>query len=325
MPRNTLLHRIAAAATGIALVASLAACSAQATDTPTTSADTRVVATAHGDITVPAAPQRVVSLQSWTTESLIDLGVTPVGVEDPGEQYVPARYLDTWKAADKVTSGAEIDFEKIAALKPDLIVGVAVPYLDKAYEKLSAIAPTAFVKWDDTKPWTSYPDATADFVNRPDQLAQLEKKYEERLDEVKSKYATELSTLKWDIIQGGFDAGNYWIYAPAASPAGQVLTALGAQFASASASVDLAAKTRSVSYEQADLLSDADVIVCYQNNDGSPANNIDQLFALPAWKSLPAVTSGGLVGTSDFLAGSYSDFLGLLQTIEDHLASVAGR
>jgi iron complex transport system substrate-binding protein len=320
-------RRLAVALLATAALGALAACSSgsPASAGAPTESTTRVVSTAKGDVTVPTHPKRVVSVQSWTTESLIDLGITPVAVEDPGEEYVPGRYLDVWKGADKVTSGADIDFEKIAALKPDLIVGVDVPYLDSAYAKLSAIAPTAFVAWDNTKPWSNYPQATADFVNRDAALAKLEKQYEDKLAEVKAKYATELADTKWDVIQGGFDAGNYWIYSEDASAAGQVLTALGAQFASATSGVAAADTTKSVSYEQADLLSDADAIIYYQNSDGSPANNIDKLFALPAWKRLPAVQSDSVVGTPDFLAGSYQDFLGLLGSIEDYLAKAAQR
>ncbi|MFJ5269793.1 ABC transporter substrate-binding protein [Streptomyces sp. NPDC088358] len=48
-----------------------------------------------------------------------------------------------------MTTGADIDYERIAALKPDLIVGVDVPHLAKAYRKLSAIAPTAFTSFSD--------------------------------------------------------------------------------------------------------------------------------------------------------------------------------
>ncbi len=323
------MRRIAAALLATVVAGVLAACSS-GTSGPDASAGatdpaTRVVSTAKGDVTVPAHPERVVSVHSWTNESLIDLGITPIGVADPGEQYVPTRYLDVWKSAAKFGQGATLNFEKIAAMKPDLIVGVDVPYLDEVYDQLAAIAPTAFVPFDNTASWTNYAEGTADFVNRDDQLATLKQQYEDQLAEVRSTYADELATIKWDVIQGGFDAGNYWIYSAQASPAGQVIAALGGTFATATAGVAAADTKESVSYEQADLLGDADAIIYYQNNDGSPANNIDQLFALPGWKGLPAVQSDSVVGTPDFLAGSYQDFLGLLGSIEDFLAKAAAR
>ncbi|WP_328685746.1 ABC transporter substrate-binding protein [Streptomyces sp. NBC_00343] len=114
-----------------------------------------------------------------------------------------------WKATPKVTTGADIDYEEIAKLRPDLIVGVDVPYLSKAYEKLSAIAPTTFAPLKDTATWSAYPDAAA--------------RYDDRIVAVRKTYGTELADARWDVIQGGFDNGNYWFYG-ADSPVGAILS-----------------------------------------------------------------------------------------------------
>ena len=53
----------------------------------------------------------------------------------------------------------------------------------------------------------------------------------------------------------------------------------------------------------------------YTNNDGSPANNIQKLFALQAFNELPVAKSRHLVGTSDFLPGSYSDAIGVVDSL----------
>ncbi|GAA4170696.1 ABC transporter substrate-binding protein [Gryllotalpicola koreensis] len=309
----------AALAAGIALA--LGACSADGGDSPasekTAAASTRTVSTPEGSVKIPAHPTRVVSVHAWSTESLFDLGVTPLGVEDSGAEYVPPRYLARWSKAEKVAQGATIDFEKIAALKPDLIVGVDVPYLKQDYAKLSAIAPTVLAPFGGDETWQDYPKFTAEYVGAGTELAALKKKYDDAIAAAKETYAEQLATTKWDVIQGGFDAGNYWIYSTT-SPVGSVLTELGAQFASATAGVK-AGGTNSVSYEKTDLLADADEIIYYTNNDGTPANNIDKLFALQGYQNLPAVKAGHTVGTADFLPGSYSDGLGLLGSITDAL------
>lgn len=308
--------RIAGVAVAAATALLLAGCSSAASGDDTSSAATRTVKTAKGDVTVPAHPKRIVSVQSYTTESLFDLGEKPVGVEDTGE-HVPTRYLKQWKPTEKVAQGATIDYEKIAALKPDLIVGVDVPYLDKAYAKLKAIAPTVFAPFDESASWKAYPEYTADFVNADDKLDALKAKYTKAVEDTKTTYADQLSTLKWDVIQGGFDDGNYWIYSTS-SPVGSILTEVGAKFASATSAVKSGA-TNSVSYERTDLLADADEIVYYENNDGSPANNIDKLFALAGYQDLAAVKAGHTVGTPDFLPGSYSDALGVLDDVRTAL------
>jgi iron complex transport system substrate-binding protein len=234
---------------------------------------------------------------------------------------VPPRYLTRWKAVPKIATGATIDFEKIASLKPDLIVGVNVPYLEKDYAKLSAIAPTVFAPFNSKTTWQTYPTYTAKFVNKQAQLTSLETKYNDEIAAVRDDYADELSSIKWDIVQGGFDAGNYWIYSTT-SDVGRIITKLGGTFATATRDVK-AGQTNSVSYEQADLLSSADDIIYYTNNDGSPANNIDKLFALPAFKKLAGAQKGHLIGTSDFLPGSYSDAIGLVGSIRDALNAEA--
>ncbi|MEU6497251.1 ABC transporter substrate-binding protein [Streptomyces sp. NPDC046984] len=313
-------HRalFALAAASLALV--LAAC--ESTGLGSASSDdsgkaTRVITTAHGKVTVPTHPLRIVSVHSWSTETLLDLGVKPVGVENSGETYVPPRYLKSWKATPKATTGAELDYEKIAELKPDLIVGVDVPYLSKAYEQLSAIAPTALAPFNEAADWTAYPDATARFVNRTAQMATLKEKYEDRIAAVRTTDGAKLADSHWDVIQGGFDNGNYWIYSTA-SPVGTILTQLGAGFASATTSV-AKGNTKSVSYERADLLKDADHVIYYTNNDGSPANNIQKLFALQSFKELPAVKKKQVVGTADFLPGSYMDALGMIDSVHKAL------
>jgi iron complex transport system substrate-binding protein len=317
--RGRLARRGLVAALALGVAVALAACSSPAADAGSTAAagETRTVTTPEGDVTVPSDPQRIVSVHSWSTETLFDLGVTPVGVEDGGEQYVPPRYLDRWKPIDKVAQGGTIDFEKLAALQPDVIVGVDVPYLSADYEKLSAIAPTVLAPFDDDSSWQDYPAFTADAVNRTAQLDELKADYAAAVDEVRSTYADAIASTRWDIIQGGFDAGNYWIYGTG-SPIGTVLTDIGSTFADATTNAP-GSESQSVSYEQAGLLQDADAIVYYTNNDGSPANDIDQLFALQAYQSLPAVVAGNTVGTSDFLLGSYADANGALDSIVEVL------
>lgn len=318
-PRRPLTAVAALAVTALALTA----CgSSTADDGGNKAAGSRVVATAHGKVTVPTHPLRVVSVHSWSTESLYDLGVKPVGVEDSGATYVPPRYLGRWKAATKVTTGADIDYEKIASLGPDLIVGVDVPYLSKAYKKLSAIAPTVFASFDDKADWSAYPRATAEFVNRTARLAALREKYDDRIAAVRRTYGSRLADSHWDVVQGGFDTGNYWIYGPT-SAVGDILGKLGAGFASATASVT-GGGTRSVSYERTDLLEDADHIIYYTNNDGSPANDIQKLFALDTFKALPAAKKHAVIGTADFLPGSYMDALGVIDSVESALRKQAG-
>jgi iron complex transport system substrate-binding protein len=100
----------------------------------------------YGSTTIDRAPKRVVSVGFTDQDFLLTLGVVPVGIRDwYGDQ---PRAVWPWArdalgdAKPTVLSADEIEFEKVAALRPDLIVGVSSGMTEDEYETLSAIAPT---------------------------------------------------------------------------------------------------------------------------------------------------------------------------------------
>lgn len=99
-----------------------------------------------GETTIDAEPQRVVSVGFNEHDFLLALGVVPVGVRDwYGDQPFatwPWAQDELGDAQPEVIPSAELNFEQIAALDPDLIVGVWSGMTGADYEKLSAIAPT---------------------------------------------------------------------------------------------------------------------------------------------------------------------------------------
>jgi len=100
---------------------------------------------AFGTTVVPAEPQRVVTVGFNDQDFVLALGVTPVGTRE----YMSYEYDTRPWAADALdgavlpTVGSEeIDIEAVAALEPDLIVGV-YSFMDRTtYDLLSGIAPT---------------------------------------------------------------------------------------------------------------------------------------------------------------------------------------
>jgi iron complex transport system substrate-binding protein len=102
---------------------------------------------AKGEITIPAEPQRVVSLGLNDHDFLYALGIAPVGVHEWwGEQP-----FATWPWAEeaRITAGAEpavlmgyeVDLEWIASQQPDLIVATYYELDQATYDLLSQIAP----------------------------------------------------------------------------------------------------------------------------------------------------------------------------------------
>ncbi|MEZ0164406.1 ABC transporter substrate-binding protein [Kineococcus sp. LSe6-4] len=99
-----------------------------------------------GSTTVDSAPTRVVTVGYNEEDFVLALGVTPVGSRTPLGAYDATQR--PW-AVDLLPAGgipsvgqAELNFEQIAVLRPDLIVG-AYAYLQQTdYDKLTQIAPT---------------------------------------------------------------------------------------------------------------------------------------------------------------------------------------
>jgi iron complex transport system substrate-binding protein len=144
-----------------ACTAVLAACSTAAPQ-PEAPAQT-TVQHAFGSTTVPADPQRVVSVGLTEQDTLLALGVTPVAVTDWYGDHPYAAWPWAKEALGSATpevltsTGDGPDFEKIASLQPDLIIGTNAGLDQGQYDRLAAIAPTVaqpvggpsyFAPWD---------------------------------------------------------------------------------------------------------------------------------------------------------------------------------
>jgi iron complex transport system substrate-binding protein len=105
-----------------------------------------VIEHTYGEITIDAEPQRVVSIGYGEHDGLLALGVVPIAVRDwYGEQpYAtwPWAQDELGDATPEVLPNSELNFEQIAALQPDLIVGISSGMTEEDYSTLSAIAPT---------------------------------------------------------------------------------------------------------------------------------------------------------------------------------------
>ena len=303
-------------ALGTAALLGLTACGSSAGGTGgdgsgSAGSGTRTVQSAKGPIEVPATPRRVVAIQPSALATILDVGGSVVGTYDEGEQYVTPRYLPKWQAASKVGTGGQVNVEKIAALDPDLVVGLDYSWNTDVYADLTKLAPTVIAP---TTSWTATARCVADAVNRSAELEALVTKLAQRSAAIKTQYATTLQAYRWDILQGGFDKGQFWLYGPK-SDAGVILADAGVQYASGSAQTPGNAN-RPLSYERIDVLSDADVIGFYANFDGTPNNEAPQLFAQPGFKALAAAKNKRLVPLPDFLPGGYGDALALLDELE---------
>jgi iron complex transport system substrate-binding protein len=301
-----------AAAAGLSL--GLAACGGSGSSPTVTAAADRVVTTPDGAIRVPAQPTRVVAINDFPLYTMMDLGLTPLGIYSAGQQYVPPIYLKRWKALPTINDvgvAGAVNVEKIAALQPDLILGIDA---QKApYDQLKEIAPTVLLPFTQEKgSWQAMAKGTAEALGRADDLRALQAKFQQRGTKVRQDHGAALKGQKFDLLQGGFDQGQYWLYGPTSNIA-TALAPSGIEYASATADTK---DQRSVSYERVDLLKDADVLFYYTTDDGQPANLGPKLFGLEVFKRLPAVQADRLIGSVNFLPTSYGTATAALDDLD---------
>lgn len=99
---------------------------------------------AMGTATLEKTPEKVVILTNEGTEALLALGVKPVGavqswLGDPWYDHIKG----DMEGVEVVGLESEVNLEKIASLKPDLIIGNKLRH-EAVYSQLNAIAPTVF-------------------------------------------------------------------------------------------------------------------------------------------------------------------------------------
>jgi iron complex transport system substrate-binding protein len=144
-----------------------------------------------GETKVNKNPQKVVVFDFGILDSLDKLGVESV-VGVPQANIPP--YLEKYKDAAKyknVGSLVEPDFEKISAIKPDLII--ISGRQQKAYEELSKIGPTVFLGLDTSKYMESFKgnmDIVGIIFDKTDAIASEVKKVEDTIQAVKAKTAS---------------------------------------------------------------------------------------------------------------------------------------
>ncbi len=141
----------ALAATGLVLL--LAACgggskSPAATESAAAAAFPVTIDHKYGRTTIKAEPQRIVVVGLVEQDALLSVGVVPVGTtewfgEQPGAIWPWAtEKLGSTAKPQVLTNTDGIQFEKVAALRPDLILGLYSGLSSQDYSTLSKIAPT---------------------------------------------------------------------------------------------------------------------------------------------------------------------------------------
>lgn len=258
----------------------------------------------YGATTIDAEPERVVSIGFGEHDGLLALGVIPVAVRDwYGDQpYAtwPWAQDELGDATPEVLASTELNFEQIAALEPDLILGISSGMTDADYATLSAIAPTVAQPGDYIDygtPWDVSLEITGRAVGRAEAAAQVIAETEQRFADARAAHpefegATAAVTFYFEQQPGAYNSQDI---------RSRALTDLG--FVVPPAIDEAAADAFFVSISAEDLsLIDTDVVVWI----GAGADTFEAIRTLPTRPTTRAFREGREIVADDLLSGAFS-------------------
>ncbi|MEL6401233.1 MAG: iron-siderophore ABC transporter substrate-binding protein [Cyanobacteria bacterium J06607_6] len=145
----------------------------------------QVIQHAFGETAVPANPTRIVVLGYTLVETVVALGVQPIGA--PGIILNEMTYLELAQdAIADVGTPERPNLERITTLNPDLILTTA-RLGGESYPLLSQIAPTVAFDIDERLEWRSLTRLCGEALGKQDVAAKLSADYEAKLAQLKSQ------------------------------------------------------------------------------------------------------------------------------------------
>jgi iron complex transport system substrate-binding protein len=300
-------------AAGLGVLLTVPACADRPGSAPAPQA-ARTFDGAFGRVEVPAAPQRVASTDFYTAYALLDVGYTVTATVEATIGGVFPEYQAAYDAIPKIGTAQEIDFERLAAQEPDLVLGTTVPGLPADLnDRLSGIAPTVlFPAAGEPGTWQERAVRAADVVGRRAEAEALRTAYEARAADIRTRHADVLARTRWALVRGGAQ-GNALVDLPN-SWSGVVLGAVGAQFGGVAAGKPGASTT--LSYEQLGLLDDCDVVLHLVDTRGTLDRNTAQVLEQPTFRALPAARNGQVHPLPNYYVAHYRQADAVLTEIE---------
>jgi iron complex transport system substrate-binding protein len=275
-----------AVSAGLALA--LTACggdsSASSSSAETSGAEENTVSTAFGDVTTPAAPERVITLAESALDVALAVGITPVGTTASRGGDAPPAYLGD-DAADipVVATVSEPNLEAIVETEPDLILAGS-NLTQEQYDALSAIAPTVAPETPARGEWETPLHTYGEALGADDELTG-------KLDAVADR-ASALADA--DSVAGTFAVVRWMANGPvlmnSTNMPGSLLEAAGGSPMQAAADLGDQPHSDPLSLENLDQVDADRLFVAAFGADGKTA--LEAAQKQPAFTRLKAVQSG---------------------------------
>lgn len=278
------------------------------------------VATAFGPVEIPTKPQRAIALEGGAGP-LLGADITPVATADGdyADSFLPEEYAQL-KDLPIILGADGPDYEKIASLQPDLMIGFVrggqteelSAEARAEWEKLNALAPTVLIRSTGSAETKDATLTMSEALGDGEDAHKAKEAYEAKAADIKAKHADVLA-------KHTFAPMDYYeevnVYSPI-SWSGDMLTDAGAKLTKVSAN-ERNENATFLSAEQIGQVDDATVVLHEQTVEGRPGEGAAQMQALPTFQALPAVMAGNDHGLNYFFADRYETALKSLESFED--------
>ncbi|WP_026425981.1 ABC transporter substrate-binding protein [Actinokineospora inagensis] len=275
----------------------------------------RTVQTAKGPVQVPGDPKKIVAIDFQIPYILLDLKANLAGAIDltgakDGEPFTKLTIIGS--------DTGELNYDKIAALDPDLIL--AGDYQEPEYDKLKDRYPTVLIPAAGDQPgWKPQVKAVAEAIGKSGDVTELEKKYQARVGEIKDKHKDKITAKKWATL-GTYDGSGWYLYDKVGGPS-TALADLGIPLDEATTKV-ADGNVAQYSIEQLNQLNGADVLLF--DDLGPPVTAPGagaKLKANPLFTSISAVKAG-TVFDGEYNIIDYGDAMRVLDEIDGVLGKI---
>jgi len=268
----------------------------------------------YGSTTIPAKPVRVVTLGYTDQDAVLALGTVPVATSEwygdkPGALYPwAASKLNGAPLPSVIPSSDAVQFEKIAALAPDLILSLYGGLEQADYDKLSAIAPTivqpAGVQ-NYSIPWDTQTEVVGRALGKQAEAATLIKGVRDKIAQVKAAHPQYAGRTA---LTAGWFSDKWYAYS-SKDQRGRLLVDLGL---TVSPEIDKLSGDdfgAYLSFERPDLI-DTDALIWVMFEPGQEA----KIKASPSYATTKAATQGRALYV-DSVGGTDLDAMGGFITV----------
>lgn len=262
----------------------ITACNGNPSKTVSVAPESRIIEHSMGQTAVPENPQRIVALEPFTLESLLAMGIQPVGAPLDGLD----EHLQN-KVQDITSIGNPPNLESVIALKPDLILGTQYAN-QEIYSQSSSIAPTILFEFNGSDEWKKIISSVGNAINQNSVSAQVLEDYKTKIETLKTEMGDRLSQTQVSLIRVYPDSISLY---QKGSFAGSILEDAGLSRPPSQQGKDVQVK---ISKER---ILDADgnimFVWTYDNNaerKDEAQSALQQLQADPLWSKLNVVQQG---------------------------------